>query len=118
MRCTAEILVATALLMAHCAGQQLYVPSGTVSIRGNSYGDVIQTSQADVAVLVVGSGTLKFKVDRVTHTGGGLDGIIENLLVVTPSSGVTPARVAIGPNPNVTKTLPPGRYLVSVVSRR
>src|SRR3989442_977858 len=37
-----------------------------------------------------------------------------NFLVVSPSSGTTPSEILVGPNPNVTRRMQPGRYRVGV----
>ena len=56
-----------------------------------------------------GASGVKFKFDRMEDLSG-TGRIYQNLLLVTPSSGTAPAQVRVGPNPEVIKTMRPGRY--------
>jgi len=64
-------------------------------------------SVASVFITQMGNpeGRVKFRLESVTTTLSA-----PNFLVVSPTSGTTPAQVYIGPNLNVTRTIPPRRY--------
>lgn len=68
------------------------------------YGEVLSVARVFVSVLQNPEAHVKFKLDSVTTTLSA-----PNFLVVSPSSGETPAWVYIAANPNVIKTLPARR---------
>lgn len=55
----------------------------------------------------VGNTTVKFKLVSITNNS-------DNFLVVSPSSGTTPATVYVGVNPNFVGTVFPGTYPISL----
>ena len=81
---------------------------GRFDIAGGVFGEVFATGR----FTITGSPNpnVKFKVDRVVS---GFN-VPVNFLIVTPSSGTTPATIRVGPNPNVTRNMCPGGYLANV----
>jgi uncharacterized protein (TIGR03437 family) len=81
---------------------------GEFLVQANSLG--LREPFGSVAIGAVGADKLEFRFRGVT-TGEGRP----NFIVVSPSSGVAPAFVAVGLNPNVVPYLRPGSYSLSLV---
>lgn len=81
------------------------VSPGFAEILGGVYGEVYSiaafgvTGRPDVSV--------RFKVTGIFSGGTPVS---PNLIVASPSIGTTPATIFVGPDPNVTRKMAPGRY--------
>jgi uncharacterized protein (TIGR03437 family) len=80
---------------------------GRAEIAGGVLGEVYAVDELEI----FGSPAVnvKFTLDQVVTVGE-----VPTFLIVSPSSGTTPQRIRIGPNPHVIPNMRPGRYSASI----
>ena len=109
VRCTAVCLLTSAAPRTH--GQNIIGGgSAPLPISGSPFAD--GSSVGSFLINVLGNNpttSIKFKLEDVLTQEP-----TPNFLIVSPSNGTTPARVTVAANPNVTRTMPPGRYVAGL----
>jgi uncharacterized protein (TIGR03437 family) len=91
-----------------CIGQirsPLFAGPSTIDISGDTYGKV---TQASFVIVTASEPATRFKLDKIEANGVGTTG--PTFLVITPSRGANIQQFSVGPNPEVIKTMLPGRY--------
>jgi uncharacterized protein (TIGR03437 family) len=83
--------------------QSLVVTPRVISFNATADSTILPTEFTSVGIVASDGGNLPFKLV-------GLSPGTPNFLVVSPPSGVTPASVLVGLNPNVVPYLPSGNY--------
>lgn len=81
----------------------------TGEVAGGVLNEVYSVTSFTVNILGDPERRVRFRSDAIPTLGG-----LPNFLVASPAVGTTPTRVVVGPNPNVTRTLLPGRYLATL----
>lgn len=107
----ALLLVAAVLDRLNGQAQVISAFPSIVTIRGNAFGQVGSVDSLGISAL--GNAQVRFRLESITPlTGGGADD--SAFLVMSPSTGTTPARVFVGPDPRRLLQLRPGRYSAGV----